>query len=90
MHSLYRTYVANARHVLELSSMLLDIILETHAWASARPKHEAAMETQKLEEHVSRVIEKEQGMSSPAPSFSSSPLHVTIIVLSWPFASPEL
>jgi len=61
--------------------MLLDVILETHAWASARPKHEAEMESQKLEEQISHIIaqEREQGMSSPAPSSSSSLFRVRIV-----------
>jgi hypothetical protein len=61
--------------------MLLDVIIETHAWASARPKHEAAMESQKLEEQISHIIatEREQGMSSPAPSSSSSFFRVRFV-----------
>ncbi|KIM46862.1 hypothetical protein M413DRAFT_63680 [Hebeloma cylindrosporum] len=64
----------DAKFEKDLSNMLLDVIIETHAWASARPKHEAAVESQKLEEQISHIIatEREQGMSSPAPSSSSS------------------
>lgn len=61
--------------------MLLDVIIETQAWASARPKHEAAMESQKLEEQISHILatEREQGMSSPAPSSSSSFFRVRFV-----------
>ncbi|KAK0458776.1 uncharacterized protein EV420DRAFT_1230020, partial [Desarmillaria tabescens] len=49
----------------ELSAMLLDVVLETHAWASARPKHESQVAVQKFEKKISQVmeVEKEQGMS---------------------------
>lgn len=58
----------------ELSEMLLKAILETHAWAAARPKHEATLESQKLEDQISHIMdtEREQGMCSPTPSFPSS------------------
>ena len=80
---LYLSHFANSfpRRILELSSMLLDVIIETQAWASARPKHEAAMESQKLEEQISHILatEREQGMSSPAPSSSSSFFRVRFV-----------
>ncbi|KAK0237980.1 hypothetical protein EDD85DRAFT_952154 [Armillaria nabsnona] len=49
----------------ELSAMLLDVVLETHAWASARPKHESQVAVQKFEKKISQVmeVEKEQGAS---------------------------
>ena len=49
----------------ELSAMLLDVVLETHAWASARPKHESQVAAQKFEKKISQVmeVEKEQGTS---------------------------
>ena len=55
--------------------------METNAWASARPKHEAVMESQKLEEQISHIIatEREQGMSSPAHSSSSSFFRVRFV-----------
>ncbi|KAJ3516758.1 hypothetical protein NLJ89_g919 [Agrocybe chaxingu] len=58
----------------ELSAMLLDCMLEFHAWSSARPKHEASLASQSLEEQISQIMEteKQQGMSSPTPSSSSS------------------
>uniref|UniRef100_A0A8H7XV87 Uncharacterized protein n=1 Tax=Psilocybe cubensis TaxID=181762 RepID=A0A8H7XV87_PSICU len=64
----------DAKFEQELSNMLLNAILETHAWASARPKHEAAMESQNLEDQISNIMstEREQGMCSPTPSISSS------------------
>ncbi|KAI3605333.1 hypothetical protein WG66_013048 [Moniliophthora roreri] len=63
----------------ELGTMLLELILETHAWSSARPKHESQMEVQKLEQRIMDVveIEKEQGTlqlnppSTPSLSLSS-------------------
>jgi len=53
--------------------MLLNILLETHAWASARPKHEAALEGRLLEDQIAQIMdtEREQGMCSPTPSSSS-------------------
>ncbi|KAG7448728.1 uncharacterized protein BT62DRAFT_929819 [Guyanagaster necrorhizus] len=46
----------------ELSAMLLDVILETHAWASARPKQESQVAVQKFEKKISQImgVEKEQ------------------------------
>lgn len=51
---------------VELSTMLLDVILETHAWSVARPKHESQIAVLRLEKRISDVMatEKEQGMSS--------------------------
>ncbi|KAF9485043.1 hypothetical protein BDN70DRAFT_796593 [Pholiota conissans] len=66
----------DAKFEEELSDMLLNIILKTHAWAASRPKHEAGLESRKLEEEISQIMdtEREQGMCSPTPSssFSSS------------------
>ncbi|KAK0192747.1 hypothetical protein F5146DRAFT_517585 [Armillaria mellea] len=57
--------VRDAAFSQELSAMLLDVALETHAWASARPKHESQIAVQKFEKKISQVmeIEKEQGTS---------------------------
>ena len=54
--------------------MLLDAILETHAWASARFKRRTQLECQKLEDQNSGILEteKEQGMCSPTPLSSTS------------------
>ncbi|KAF9467879.1 hypothetical protein BDZ94DRAFT_1143399, partial [Collybia nuda] len=48
----------------ELSAMLLDLIIETHAWASARPRHESTLAAHKIEQKIVSVIEaeKRQGM----------------------------
>ena len=56
---------------VELSAMLLDVMLETHAWAAARPKHESQIAVQKFEKKISEVmdVEKQQGMLA---SFSIS------------------
>ncbi|KAG5635507.1 hypothetical protein H0H81_011015 [Sphagnurus paluster] len=53
----------------ELSSMILDTILETHAWASTRPKQESSLAAQNIEQKIVSVMEteKEQGMSSSHP-----------------------
>jgi hypothetical protein len=53
--------------------MLLDAILQMHAWASGRFKHKTQLEGQKLENQNLRIIktEAEQGMCSPTPSSST-------------------
>jgi hypothetical protein len=83
MHLSHFSHFADtlSRRVLELSNTLLDVIMETNAWASARPKHEATMESQKLEEQISHIMttEREQGMSSPAHSSSSSFFRVRFV-----------
>lgn len=69
--TLIRMLKPSSFRILDLSDMLLDVILETHAWAAARPKHEHQSEVHKLENQISEVMEreKEQGM---CPSESSS------------------
>ena len=54
--------------------MLLDAILQMHAWASGRFKHKTQLEGQKLESQNLRIIktEAEQGMCSPTPSSLNS------------------
>ncbi|KAJ3975681.1 hypothetical protein EV361DRAFT_887542 [Lentinula raphanica] len=49
----------------ELGTLLLDIMLETHAWAAARPRFESQLAMQRLENRISDVMEVEstQGMS---------------------------
>ncbi|KAG6830284.1 hypothetical protein H0H87_008582 [Tephrocybe sp. NHM501043] len=49
----------------ELGLMLLNALLETHAWAAARPKHESSLAAQNIEKKIVSVMEteKEQGMS---------------------------
>ncbi|KAJ3797128.1 hypothetical protein GGU11DRAFT_816671 [Lentinula aff. detonsa] len=63
----------------ELGTLLLDAILETHAWAAARPKFESHLTVQRLENKISDVMEVEstQGMSQS----SSNALHS---LSSWP------
>ncbi|KAK1225094.1 hypothetical protein PQX77_011963 [Marasmius sp. AFHP31] len=58
----------------ELGTMLLDLILETHAWSSARPRHESQMAVQKLEQKITDVleVEKEQGMFESSIMASSA------------------
>lgn len=54
--------------------MLLKAIIDTHAWAASRPKHESAVEGQKLEERIAHIMdtEREQGMCSPTPTSETS------------------
>ncbi|KAF8068884.1 hypothetical protein FPV67DRAFT_1561674 [Lyophyllum atratum] len=63
----------------ELSSMLVNAILETHAWASTRPKHESSLAAQTIEQKIVLVMEteKEQGMSLSPPQLS--PLCIGIV-----------
>ncbi|KAJ3746769.1 hypothetical protein DFH05DRAFT_1376262, partial [Lentinula detonsa] len=44
----------------ELGTLLLDAILETHAWAAARPKNESHLTVQRLENKISDVMEVEK------------------------------
>ncbi|KAF9269662.1 hypothetical protein L218DRAFT_850171 [Marasmius fiardii PR-910] len=59
-----REMARDANFEKELGTMILDIVLETHAWSLARPKYESQIAILKLEQKVSDVveIEKEQGM----------------------------
>ncbi len=65
--------------------MLLDVVLETHAWASARPKYESQVAVQKFEKKISQVmeVEKEQGASpfslSSLPSVVFGKIHFIMI-----------
>jgi len=70
-----RTDLAYAATFPELSNMLLDVIIQAHAWSSARSKQESTLAAQNIEQKIVTVIEKEkeQGRFPPA---SSSPLHL--------------
>ncbi|KAF8335220.1 hypothetical protein F5887DRAFT_618439 [Amanita rubescens] len=50
----------------ELVDMLLDALIETHAWANARLKFENEIAAERFEQKISgtMIMEKEQGMSS--------------------------
>ncbi|KAL1695780.1 hypothetical protein GGG16DRAFT_44772 [Schizophyllum commune] len=52
----------------ELGRLMLDLIMETHAWAAARPKHESANAVGNYEKKIADImeVEKEQGTSSNA------------------------
>ncbi|KAF5371688.1 hypothetical protein D9758_003391 [Tetrapyrgos nigripes] len=68
----------------ELGAMLLDVLLETHAWAAARPKYESQITVQKLEQKIGDVIEleKDQGMSpTPRPTLVSRSSSSSILVV---------
>lgn len=73
--------------ILDLSDMLLEVILETHAWAAARPKHEHQSEVHKLENQISEVMEreKEQGMCSSESSSLYSSLFLGMLHLPMPW-----
>ncbi|PBK70832.1 hypothetical protein ARMSODRAFT_854020, partial [Armillaria solidipes] len=53
-------------YITELSTMLLNVVLEAHTWASSRPKHESQVTVPKLKKKIFQVpeVEKEQGTSS--------------------------
>ncbi|KAK7676160.1 hypothetical protein QCA50_020871 [Cerrena zonata] len=58
----------------KLSLMLLELMLDFHAWSSARPLHESDKTADRLEKEINELMEteKDQGMfsaSSPPPSF---------------------
>lgn len=46
----------------EIGQLILDLVLETHAWAAARPKHESQFAVGKFEKKIADImeIEKEQ------------------------------
>ncbi|TFK73489.1 hypothetical protein BDN72DRAFT_834616 [Pluteus cervinus] len=44
----------------ELGAMLLDVILETHAWAAARPKRESEVAAERLEQDITALMETEK------------------------------
>ncbi|KAG6854102.1 hypothetical protein C0991_010516 [Blastosporella zonata] len=66
----------------ELASMLLDALLETHAWAAARPKHESSVAAQNIEKKIVSVMEteKEQGMYLLRPRSYMCPSLRAVIV----------
>lgn len=51
------------RDVLELQFMILDLVLEFHAWATSRPEYESALTGDTLYDEIQKVqdIEREQG-----------------------------
>ncbi|TBU51177.1 hypothetical protein BD310DRAFT_963153 [Dichomitus squalens] len=64
----------DAEFLEKLNSMLLELIIEFHAWSSARPMHESDQMADVLEKEIKglRNIESEQGTSS-APIYFSIP-----------------
>jgi hypothetical protein len=54
---------------LEINKALLDLVLEFHAWAAAKPAREHEKTTELLEKEVNSIIEKEkeQGRCSLPP-----------------------
>ena len=55
--------------ILEITKALLDVVLETHAWASVCPAREHEKTAELLEKEINFIIETEkaQGRSSPPP-----------------------
>lgn len=45
---------------LEINKALLDILLEFHAWAAAKPAHEHEKTAELLEKEINLIIEKEK------------------------------
>jgi hypothetical protein len=52
--------------MIELTKMIVDLLIQYHAWATARPKHEMKLSAARLEKNINVVltVEQEQGMSS--------------------------
>ena len=61
----------------ELVDMLLDALIETHAWANARLKFENEIAAERFEQKISgtMIMEKEQGMSSSLRSSLGNSVH---------------
>ncbi|KAF8630975.1 hypothetical protein AX15_002698 [Amanita polypyramis BW_CC] len=60
----------------EFATMLLDALVESHAWTIARLKHEDIVSAERFERKISEIMamEKEQGMLLRLRSSSSSSL----------------
>ncbi|KAF8626481.1 hypothetical protein AX17_006537 [Amanita inopinata Kibby_2008] len=57
----------------ELCAMLLDAIIESHAWSVARLKHESIVAAEHFDQKIARImdVEKEQGtLSLRSPSYT--------------------
>ncbi|KAM5533985.1 hypothetical protein V8D89_012305 [Ganoderma adspersum] len=65
----------DAEFLEKLNTMLLELIIDFHAWSAARPAHEGEKMADLLEKEVKtlRDAEKEQGTSAPSPSPSPPP-----------------
>ncbi|KAI1786730.1 hypothetical protein LXA43DRAFT_1032672 [Ganoderma leucocontextum] len=65
----------DAEFLEKLNTMLLELIIDFHAWSAARPAHEGEKMADLLEKEVKtlRDAEKDQGTSAPPPSPSPSP-----------------
>lgn len=63
----------------ELGTMLLNVMMKTHAWAASRPRHEAAVAGRMLETEIAQIMqtEAEQGTSSPPASLMSTTASVS-------------
>ena len=61
--------------------MLLELIIEFHAWSAARPAHEGEKMADVLEKEVKtlRDAEKEQGTSGLCPSSSPPSAPVSVV-----------
>ncbi|KAH9855322.1 hypothetical protein C2E23DRAFT_874858 [Lenzites betulinus] len=65
----------DAEFVEKLNVMLLELILDFHAWSAARPMYESDKNADTLEKAVRtlRDAEKDQGRSYPSPSSRAMP-----------------
>ena len=63
----------------ELGTMLLNVMMKTHAWAASRPRHEAAIAGRTLETEIAQIMqtEAEQGTLSPPASLMSTTASVS-------------
>lgn len=79
-------------HFLDLTSRLLLLLLETHAWLASRPSHERMNEIEKLEEGVKSFseIEEQQGRSSSPVSAHSAHSYSTAATSVFANYEPEI
>ena len=59
--------------IIEMSEMLIELMLEFHAWSTSRPAHEGDETADKLEKEISAVMEteKEQGRSPTSSLYTT-------------------
>ncbi|KJA18444.1 hypothetical protein HYPSUDRAFT_45305 [Hypholoma sublateritium FD-334 SS-4] len=49
----------DAKFEEELGTMLLNVVMKTHAWAASRPRHEAAVAGRTLEAEIAQIMQTE-------------------------------
>ena len=76
----------------ELNRMIVDLVIQFHAWASARPRHERNVTARRLEGQINDILttEEEQG-TSYSPSVLGMPCHhaLTLVSRSYSTVSPH-